>query len=156
ALGCAGRVEHTGVDGAGAAAGSNNRANGGGAAGGGAGFSGAGLAGAAQMVDGGIACPDYVTHTDLGGGTGDRHCPAVLVDSTNAKLLIVTWDGFGPALRRCNLDGSACTYTVLDYQSRALWEPAAAIDPINGKLLVVTDDPANSDRPALFRCNLDG
>jgi hypothetical protein len=34
--------------------------------------------------------------------------------------------------------------------------PSAVIDAANGKLLVVTQDGANSNRPSLFRCNLDG
>jgi hypothetical protein len=34
--------------------------------------------------------------------------------------------------------------------------PSAVIDAANGKLLVVTVNGANSNKPSLFRCNLDG
>jgi hypothetical protein len=86
----------------------------------------------------------------------------------NSKLLVVTNDysnhasrsvaAATPALVRCDLDGTGCTYTDISAGQGANsgGTPSAMIDTVNKKLLVVTQNGANSYKPALFRCNLDG
>ena len=63
-----------------------------------------------------------------------------------------------PALFRCNLDGTGCTYTDISAGQGpdTGFAPSIVIDEANAKLLVVTENRASSSRPALFRCNLDG
>ena len=85
------------------------------------------------------------------------------IDTANGKLLVVTTkladSGSTPALFRCNLDGSACTYTDLSAGPVAVGG-SALIDAASGKLLVVTVTGTNAvgspRKPALLRCNLDG
>ncbi|HEY3236076.1 MAG TPA: hypothetical protein VGJ84_15270 [Polyangiaceae bacterium] len=97
------------------------------------------------------------THTDISAGqgtTGDfypnRDSDAV-IDTVNQKLLVATTNaanGGRPALFRCELDGSGCTYTDIsagqglesgDY-------PSVLIDTENRKLLVLTTNSL-SDGP---------
>ncbi|MCW7491242.1 chitobiase/beta-hexosaminidase C-terminal domain-containing protein [Leptospira sp. 2 VSF19] len=105
------------------------------------------------------------THTDLSAVTGQGYSsgqyPSVALDFANKKLLVVTRNGTNiqkPSLFRCNLDGTACTHTDLSvgqgYGSG--YFSSVVVDPFNGKLLVVTMNGANSNKPSLFRCNLDG
>jgi hypothetical protein len=103
------------------------------------------------------------THTDISAGQGtlSGETPAAVIDAANGKLLVVTSNGansYKPALFRCNLDGSACTYTDISagQGTNSGLAPSVIIDAASGKLLVVTIDGANSSKSALFRCNLDG
>src|SRR5262249_28950576 len=103
------------------------------------------------------------TYSDLsaGQGYGSGYSPAALIDTAAAKLLVVTENGansFKPALFRCNLDGSGCVYSDISAGQGANsgYYPSAMIDTAGSKLLVVTANGANSFKPALFRCNLDG
>ncbi|HEY3235864.1 MAG TPA: hypothetical protein VGJ84_14195, partial [Polyangiaceae bacterium] len=103
------------------------------------------------------------SYTDIsaGQGPGSGYTASAVIDSTNRKLLVATRNASNsgkPALFRCNLDGSGCTYTDIS-AGRGVdsgWSPSAAIDATNGKLLVVTENGANANKPALFRCHLDG
>ncbi|HEY3233647.1 MAG TPA: hypothetical protein VGJ84_02955, partial [Polyangiaceae bacterium] len=103
------------------------------------------------------------TYTDISAGQGEfsgSH-PSAVIDSTNRKLLVVAENGansYKPALFRCNLDGTGCTYTDISAGQgpNSGDSPTALIDSTNDKLLVVTNNGANWDRAALFRCNLDG
>lgn len=87
--------------------------------------------------------------------------PVPLIDAQNNKLLIVTSSyehNRRPRLIICSLDLNSCNNTDLsagqgDDSAREL---DAIIDELNGKLLVVGKNFANSLRPSLFRCNLDG
>lgn len=107
----------------------------------------------------GTAC----THTDISAGRG-MNCawgPRAVLDTANSKVLAVSEDdtnGQRPSLFRCNLDGTSCTWTDISAgQGKDTGYVAfPAIDAVNGKLLVVTDNAANSEKPSLFRCNLDG
>jgi len=103
------------------------------------------------------------TFTDISAGRGSNamNFPTALIDAANGKLLVVTEDDDNmqkAALFRCNLDGTDCTYTDISAgRPQGSGEtPSAVIDSVNDKLLVVTDDAANTYKPALFRCNLDG
>jgi uncharacterized protein YlzI (FlbEa/FlbD family) len=107
----------------------------------------------------GTAC----THTDISVGQGQNSgtLPSAVIDAKNGKLLVVTQNianGEKTGLFRCNLDGTACTHTDISAGQGGLsgQTPVAVIDVINGKLLVVTQNNANSGRPSLFRCNFDG
>ncbi|HEY3233602.1 MAG TPA: hypothetical protein VGJ84_02730, partial [Polyangiaceae bacterium] len=108
----------------------------------------------------GTAC----THTDIsaGQGFGSGDDPSAVIDTVNRKLLVVTTNGdvytSKPSLFRCNLDGTACTHTDISagLGPGSGYTPSAVIDTVNSKLLVVTDNYANSGKPWLFRCNLDG
>ncbi|MBE7437802.1 MAG: S8 family serine peptidase [Spirochaetales bacterium] len=103
------------------------------------------------------------SYVDISAGQGASSgiTPVALIDTANNKLLVVTMNNANasrPALFRCNLDGSSCTYTNISagQGTSSGLEPDAIIDSANGKLLVVTRNSANSSRPGLFRCDLDG
>lgn len=87
--------------------------------------------------------------------------PITLLDGNT--LLIVGMDDSTasariPTLLRCQLDGSGCTYSDIStgISTANPWRLGAAIDPVNKKLLVVSDRDVSSFVPRLFRCNLDG
>jgi hypothetical protein len=96
-----------------------------------------------------------------GQGANSGLSPRPLLDYANNKLLIVTKNGANgnrPALFRCDPEGANCTYTDLSAgqpSESAEWV-SPVLDVANGKLLVVTNNAANSNRPSLFRCDLDG
>ncbi|WP_411823785.1 hypothetical protein [Leptospira sp. 'Mane'] len=103
------------------------------------------------------------THTDIsiGQGTGSGNAPSVVIDSISSKVLVLTKNvanNSKPSLFRCDLDGTNCTHTDIStgQGSDCGWSPFAIIDSISNKLLVVTTNGANSFKPSLFRCNLDG
>jgi hypothetical protein len=104
------------------------------------------------------------THTDIsaGQGAGSGWDPSAVIDSVNNKLLVVTRNKVAfsarPSLFRCALDGTGCTHTDISAGQGANsgWDPSAVIDSVNNKLLVVTLNNANSNKPSLFRCALDG
>ena len=84
--------------------------------------------------------------------------PTALLDEAAGKLLVVTKnmaDSGKPALFRCNLDGTGCTYADLSAGLPAIkgHGRAAVLDLVNGKLLVAG---SVVDHEALFRCELDG
>ncbi|EMY67984.1 chitobiase/beta-hexosaminidase C-terminal domain-containing protein [Leptospira vanthielii] len=88
--------------------------------------------------------------------------PTALIDTINSKLLIITISNtYKPSLVRCNLDGSNCVFTDIsaeqgDYSAKNSFPLGATIDYANAKLLVVSSNQNNTNKPALFRCNLDG
>jgi hypothetical protein len=87
--------------------------------------------------------------------------PSVAIDTANHKLLVATNDESNagkPALFRCNLDGSSCARIDISATAAANSgeAPSLAIDTVNGKLLIATQDGSNGQKLALFRCNLDG
>ncbi|TGM01933.1 fibronectin type III domain-containing protein [Leptospira jelokensis] len=103
------------------------------------------------------------THTDISAGQGSVSGlePSVAVDQINGKILVVTRNGannFKPGLFRCNLDGTNCTHTDISagQGENSGPEPSIALDHVNGKLLVVTNNAVTNLKPSLFRCNLDG
>ncbi|BDA77550.1 hypothetical protein LPTSP3_g04800 [Leptospira kobayashii] len=104
------------------------------------------------------------THTDIsaGQGTNSGQAPRAVIDSISGKLLVVSTNGANsskPSLYRCNLDGTSCTHTDISAgqgaNSISLF-PGVVIDSVSAKLLVVTCNGANTSKPSLFRCNLDG
>jgi hypothetical protein len=105
------------------------------------------------------------TYTDLSTGTGHTgSCglsPSIAIDTVNSKLLVATRDvdnSEKPALFRCNLDGSSCSYSDISAGQGATsgYAPKALVDTVGNKLLVFTNNGANSSKLALFRCALDG
>jgi hypothetical protein len=113
--------------------------------------------GAGQCVWGACTSP---AHADISAGQGAYSGMNVsaLVDTTNGKLLVVTKNAANaskPALFRCNLDGTGCTYTDISAGQEPALDPTAVIDRMNGKLLVVAMGGTQGG-PVLFRCNLDG
>jgi hypothetical protein len=102
------------------------------------------------------------TYSDISAGQpgNSGYDPSAVIDSANGKLLVVTTNGDyarRPALFRCNLDGTGCTYSDLSagQGDNTGSYPSALVDSANGKLLVVTQK-CNPCITALFRCNLDG
>ncbi len=101
-------------------------------------------------------------HVDISAGAAAESGiqPKIMIDTANNKLLVATTDGsnaYRPAIFRCDLDGTSCTYTDVSAGAAANsgLTPSLAIDAANGKLLVATYDASNSGKAALFRCNLD-
>jgi hypothetical protein len=92
--------------------------------------------------------------------SGSGYQPSAVIDGASGKLLVVTKDGAfsRPSLFRCNLDGTSCTHTDISagQGENSGSFPSAVIDTTNRKLLVVTTNGASSNKPSLFRCNLDG
>jgi hypothetical protein len=87
--------------------------------------------------------------------------PVALVDTIDDKLLVATTNtgnGNRPGLLVCELDGTSCAYKDISagQPANSGYYPSAVIDTLNHKLLVVTSNYANGNRPALFICELDG
>ncbi|TGL67430.1 fibronectin type III domain-containing protein [Leptospira jelokensis] len=102
-------------------------------------------------------------YKDISAGQGTRtgDNPSIVVDQTNRKILVVTknhQNNSKPSLFRCDLDGDNCTHTDIStgQGTNSGHYPSIALDQRNGKILVVTQNAANSGKPSLFRCNLDG
>ncbi|TGL85522.1 chitobiase [Leptospira congkakensis] len=94
-------------------------------------------------------------------GTNSGFTPSIAIDEKNLKILVVTRNGANnnkPALFRCNLDGTNCSYhDISTYQANESgWHPSVGIDSINDKLLIVTENRGNDYKASLFRCDLDG
>ena len=93
------------------------------------------------------------------------HNPSLAIDSVNGNLYITANRYNGettkPIVYKCNLSGSACSFTNLatTYDSNGNEFNYIAIDQANSKVLILvsTYDPvANSDYyPGIYRCNLD-
>ena len=103
------------------------------------------------------------THTDIsaGQGTGSGQFPSITLDSASAKIDVVTTNNANnlkPSLFRCNLDGTSCTHTDLStgQGNGSGAYPSAAVDSGGAHLLVATTNLANSGKPSLFVCALDG
>ncbi|MBM9548569.1 chitobiase/beta-hexosaminidase C-terminal domain-containing protein [Leptospira sp. 201903074] len=103
------------------------------------------------------------SHTDIsaGQGTGSGYNPYAVIDAINKKLLVITRNNANnnePGLFRCNLDGTNCNYSNIS--EGQVTDPQhgshAIVDTINKKLLVVTRNALNNNKPSLIRCNLDG
>jgi hypothetical protein len=98
-----------------------------------------------------------------GRGPGSGVFPSAVIDSANAKLLVVTEDLENmtkASLFRCSLDGTNCTFADLSAgrPGQSGYNPSAAIDTQSGKLVVSAHDDATkkSHGPGIFRCDLDG
>jgi hypothetical protein len=101
------------------------------------------------------------------GKTGVVH-PSAVIDTVGGKLLVAVdrESNPNPGLVRCNLDGGGCTFIDIAVNGEDASgvgygsTPSAAIDAVNGKLLIVvtklTADPLHRGELALYRCNLDG
>ena len=97
------------------------------------------------------------------GGSGPWDGPSVVVDTTNGKVVVASHDqstaGNGKlTMFRCDLTGASCTHTDISagQPTDCGWYPHAAIDVAGAKLYVATWDVANSGKPGLFQCALDG
>ncbi|MCW7491101.1 chitobiase/beta-hexosaminidase C-terminal domain-containing protein [Leptospira sp. 2 VSF19] len=83
------------------------------------------------------------------------------IDSFHKKLMILTTNGTNnnkPSLNICDLDGNNCNHTDISSSqgTNSGLNLNAKIDFKNKKLLVVATNGANSSKPSLYRCNLDG
>jgi hypothetical protein len=102
----------------------------------------------------GTAC----SYSDISAGQGAESGwnPTAIVDTVDKKLLVVTANGTSPsqkaALFRCELDGTACTFSDISAGQGpgSGSSPRAVLDPIRHKLLAVTRNDANFGRSALF------
>src|SRR5262245_2347418 len=104
---------------------------------------------ATSRDDGGIRPPvrwepPCMTYSDLSARQGPYGVRAV-IDTTTRKLLVVNstnyqgmfpGEEYKPALSRCNLDGTRCTYSDISAGQRAGsgWTPSAVVDATNRKL----------------------
>jgi hypothetical protein len=103
------------------------------------------------------------TMTDISAGQvgSTGYFPSAAIDVVGRKLLVVAAnaaDSFRPGVFRCNLDGTGATYNDISAGQgmNSGTVPSTVVDAAGGKLLVVTNNGANGERPSLFRCNLDG
>ncbi|WP_411823797.1 fibronectin type III domain-containing protein [Leptospira sp. 'Mane'] len=97
------------------------------------------------------------THTDVSAGQGSLSgtSPSAVIDPISGKILFVTMNQFNdskPGLFRCDADGTNCTYTDVSMGQgiNSGLRPTVLIEPISGKLFVVTMDVANNTKPSLF------
>ncbi|TGK25205.1 chitobiase/beta-hexosaminidase C-terminal domain-containing protein [Leptospira stimsonii] len=104
-------------------------------------------------------------HKDISGavgqGTDSGKFPSAAIDPINKKLLVVTQNGSNgdkPSLFRCDLNGNSCQHFDISsgQGNNSGKNPSIAVDEIGGKILVATENGANSSKPSLFRCDLDG
>ncbi|MBM9500511.1 chitobiase/beta-hexosaminidase C-terminal domain-containing protein [Leptospira sp. 201903071] len=102
-------------------------------------------------------------HIELsaGYGSGPWVNPKILIDQLNRKLLVVTnnvSNGIRPSLFRCDMDGTNCAQRDISAGQgiQSGYTPVAEIDYYNEKLLVISRNQGNSNKPSLFRCDLDG
>ncbi len=106
--------------------------------------------------------PNYTTAIAAGQGGLSGQAPFALLDSLNAKILVVTQNGANGnrvSLFRCDLDGvSNCTHTDISagQANNSGVFPTAVIDSANQKLIIAAQNTANGDRVSMYRCNLDG
>jgi hypothetical protein len=101
---------------------------------------------------------------DISAGQGmeSGRSASVVIDAANQRLLVVTENGAPgqakPSLFLCKLDGTTCSHVDLSAGQAAGSgsTPSAVIDAANGKLFVATKNGANSYKPSVFRCDLNG
>ncbi|GBF43890.1 chitobiase/beta-hexosaminidase C-terminal domain protein [Leptospira ellinghausenii] len=103
------------------------------------------------------------THKDISSTItmNSTNSPNAVLDLINRKLLVVTVNNSVSGnllLIRCNLDGTGCIATDISpgITSMSGTFRGVAIDKFNQKLLVVSRNAGNYNKPSLIRCNLDG
>jgi hypothetical protein len=104
-------------------------------------------------------------YSDISAGQslGSFAISSVMIDPTSRTLIVVidiiSSDPRGerPSVIRCKVDGTSCTYAKLSAGKPSdSWSPkTGAVAAANGKLFVVAEN-RDDERPALFRCNIDG
>ena len=107
----------------------------------------------------GTDCSDH--DVSNGQGTDSGRDPSLAIDTANSRVLIATQNNAQsgkPWLYICNLDGSACfDYDISSGEGvDSGMCPSLAVDTVNSKVLVATQNRPRSNRPWLFICNLDG
>ncbi|PJZ81740.1 chitobiase/beta-hexosaminidase C-terminal domain-containing protein [Leptospira meyeri] len=107
----------------------------------------------------GTNCTNYDISASQAANSGVN--PSIAIDEKNQKILVATRNGANNsklALFRCNNDVSACNYVDISagQANESAWNPSLAIDSINEKILVVTENRGNDNKPSLYRCDLDG
>ncbi|RHX84875.1 chitobiase/beta-hexosaminidase C-terminal domain-containing protein [Leptospira stimsonii] len=108
---------------------------------------------------GGSNCGHFDISAGQGSGSGTN--PKILIDQLNRKLLVVTnnlANGIRPSLFRCDIDGTNCIHKDISSGQgvQSGFTPIADLDYTNQKILVITRNQGNSNKPSLFRCDLDG
>ncbi|MBK8393821.1 MAG: hypothetical protein IPL26_01040 [Leptospiraceae bacterium] len=107
------------------------------------------------------------SYLDVSGGdvNSSGNYPSIVIDTQNSKLLIArtfSTDYYSSLLRLsiCNLDGTSCStkdISTLAGQGNGSGNyPSIAVDTVNSKILIATENVANNRKPSLFICNLDG
>ncbi len=100
-----------------------------------------------------------------GQGSDSGYDPDIAYDFINDRILIVTSNGSSvltrkPSLFRCDQDGENCTHqdltTGTGQGEGSGNSPNIAIDTINDRLIVATQNAAANNRLSLFVCNLSG
>ena len=95
---------------------------------------------------------------------GSGREPAAAIDPVNNRVLIATrHNGNGDQLYlySCALDFSDCFAENISADAKGLasynnsgFTPSISVDKFNKKVLIVTEDAANNNKPALYRCDL--
>src|SRR6185295_3973016 len=80
-----------------------------------------------------------IQDVSAGQGTYSGQAPSIAIDAANGKVLIVTSNAANaakPALFRCGLDGTSCTYSDISAgQAVSIGDPVALVDSANNKLI---------------------
>ncbi|TGM04603.1 chitobiase/beta-hexosaminidase C-terminal domain-containing protein [Leptospira jelokensis] len=108
----------------------------------------------------GTNCTHKVVNQNLAPGTAGNN-PTITIDYINQKILFISTNHYNQSklsLIRCNLDTTNCAYHDISAMqgSNTGFMPSVTFDLINLKLLIATNNGANSNKPSLFRCELDG
>ncbi|TGK95856.1 fibronectin type III [Leptospira brenneri] len=97
------------------------------------------------------------TYVDISAGqpTNSSINPSATIDYIEGKLLVATLNSANngkPSLYRCNLDGTGCTHTDISsgQGQNSGGRPNIIINSITGKLMILTSNSANSNKPSLF------
>ncbi|MDZ4724577.1 MAG: chitobiase/beta-hexosaminidase C-terminal domain-containing protein [Leptospira sp.] len=102
------------------------------------------------------------TNQNISGGTGVSYKPTLLMDSFYNKLIMVSRSGNSQNIiySRCNLDGTNCVGKTLNhglaFGTLISSEINATIDPISNKIVIVTRNGTNNNKPSLILCDLLG
>jgi hypothetical protein len=104
-----------------------------------------------------------VTDISSDAGTGQANtAPSIAIDQVHGKVYVVTTDASNmgmPSAFICNLDATGCTHTNIAaayLHLHVAFSQSVAIDSVNNKLLVVTENEFTGNTLAIFVCDLDG
>lgn len=106
---------------------------------------------------------NFARQTNITVNAAEMLEPNLLVDQKNQKLLILGFDEkagrMKPALIRCALDGTGCTYVDVSAglaSGSNSWTIGGVIDETNDKLVFMSDHTGGNANAQYFQCALDG